>query len=526
MKRPHRDWLAFLVRPDRSIAWRLVGAMWLLVTIVFGVLVYSNDSQRTVRSQKLVEARRLAQIVDAIVVKEMLADEHWRVQDHLDLVEAVEEIDRIRVLRRDGSVRFTSDPGEVGAHFEPLVDSPCRGCHGTEDSPQQILMRRAESHPDAVIFSRLIENSQECMPCHSEDGDVVGKLVLDLRLSEHDASVLGGRNRLMASAGWLLGLCAIGVGGVVYVFVQRPVDRLIRAVHAVEAGDFRPKFPPSGRDEIGILSDAFQRMARRLGRLVEDQDLEIEERTRALRASHMRLIQSQKLSSIGTMTSGIAHEIGNPLSAISAVAELLPLETRDPVVAARSQEILDHVGRISRLVDDLTTVPRPVEGSDAESDSSVTEVIQSTLRVVRFDRRLKHEVHIEVQGVDADLRVAMPEEHLVQVLLNLVVNAGDAVADDGAIVIACTSERDGVTIRVRDDGHGISAEDLDAIFDPFFTTKSRERGTGLGLWVCHTLVERWGGSIRVESEAGVGTVVTVDLPSPGALHEVSEGAAT
>ncbi|NOZ56689.1 MAG: PAS domain-containing protein [Calditrichaeota bacterium] len=225
-----------------------------------------------------------------------------------------------------------------------------------------------------------------------------------------------------------------------------------------------------------------------------------------------QLIQSEKLSAVGQLAAGIAHEIGSPLTAVASLSQLLLEMSEDEFFRERLALIRKEVDRISRTVRELVDFSRPVTNKVERLD--VNQIVNEAVRIVRYDRRLKHrEIHVELAEGLPPVEVAF--DQMLQVMVNLLLNAADAIEerDDGQVWIQTKAQDGHVVISVRDNGVGIPPENLRKIFDPFFTTKKAGKGTGLGLWVCYNIVQNFSGHIEVESEPGRGAEFRIVLPA-------------
>ena len=232
-----------------------------------------------------------------------------------------------------------------------------------------------------------------------------------------------------------------------------------------------------------------------------------------------QLIQSQKMSAIGEMSSGIAHEINNPLAIIGQEVEWLRhlLGQLNARGVDGLGECLDSMNEISRQVERckeithrLLSFARKMEPLRQRVD--INKLIEDMTRLV--EREAVHKGIRIVRNYQADLPQVNSDGPLLrQVVLNLLNNAVYAIQRDGTIVLATRLvSNDALEIEVTDDGCGIPQEHLDKIFDPFFTTKPPGEGTGLGLSICHTIIERLGGYFSVNSEVNKGTTFNIRLP--------------
>jgi two-component system sensor histidine kinase HydH len=232
--------------------------------------------------------------------------------------------------------------------------------------------------------------------------------------------------------------------------------------------------------------------------------------SRELRRSETALERANRLSSIGTLAAGIAHEIRNPLTAVKTFLDLLPSRLDDREFVSSFRELsLSELRRVTDLIADLlafgkstSTERRPVElGSSLDQ---VVRLVESTARKRQVTVDLRVDRHAAPAWADPD--------QVKQIVLNLVLNAVEASPAGAKVTLEIAAgPRDHVTFEVRDQGAGIPPDQLESIFNPFFTTK--EQGTGLGLALVHQMVVEHGGEIVVDSEVGRGTTFRVTLPT-------------
>lgn len=245
-----------------------------------------------------------------------------------------------------------------------------------------------------------------------------------------------------------------------------------------------------------------------------NQNLEqlVEERTQALAQTEKQIAQAEKLASIGQLSSGIAHEINNPLGIILGYTQLLlRQEVEDSERYTDLKTIEKHVKNCKAIVENLLNFAR--SSKSKTGPVSIKELVDD---VVQFVGRQSERDGITFEVChDPDIPVMnLDEKKIKQVLINLLMNARQAIDSNGIINVSTwydASTRQ-ATIQVQDTGNGIDAENLSRIFDPFFTTKPTGKGTGLGLSVSYGIIKDHGGRITVESEKGKGATFTVELP--------------
>jgi signal transduction histidine kinase len=299
--------------------------------------------------------------------------------------------------------------------------------------------------------------------------------------------------------------------------IVRPLDRLTRSSELLAAGSLDVRVPEQGSAEVVRLAAAFNEMAAQLRAerdALEQRLHELERTAHELATAQQQVIHGEKLASVGRLAAGVAHEIGNPLSAILGLVELLRGEAAPS--PAQSAEFLERIQReterIHRIIRDLLDFSRrDPEGEMRGQTAEVAEVVADAVNLVR-PQKDSRDVRIEVD-VEAGLgRVLAPQHRLTQVLLNLLLNAVDALQGRGTVTIEARAEPDGgCLLAVSDDGPGLPAAVLERLFEPFTTTKPPGKGTGLGLAVCHTLVEGMGGRIAAGNRPEGGARFEVHL---------------
>jgi signal transduction histidine kinase len=317
--------------------------------------------------------------------------------------------------------------------------------------------------------------------------------------------------------------------------VGKPLEVLAGAMRDVEQGDLSRRVPVDTVDEMGRLSQGFNRMLERLSQAdaqirAFNQRLaaEIEAATRDLSEKNATLAQLNRLlndmrrdnaskvrlATLGQLAAQLAHEIGTPLSSVSGHIQLALLQ-RDlqPALRERLEVAAREIERISKIVRDYLDSTRPLEPE--RHATALPKLLEEAIELVRGVEPA-HRAAVECR-VDAALGDVVTDPGLLrQIVVNLISNALDAVGGAGRVAVTAQPIDDDVLITVSDTGHGISPEDLRRIFEPFYTTKGRGKGTGLGLAICRQLTAALGGTISVESRTGEGSSFYVRLPRHGA----------
>lgn len=275
--------------------------------------------------------------------------------------------------------------------------------------------------------------------------------------------------------------------------VNRPLKSIESAIRKIGRGDY------TSIPDIAT-GDIFESLVNSLNRMIDE-----------LNRRNDQLVHSHKLASLGTLTSGVAHELNNPLNNISTSVQIM-LEELDDADIAYQRDLLNEIelqiDRAKDIIKDLLEFSR--SRSFVPMEVNFKDLIDKTIKLVKGEVPANLAIRIDVQD---DLNVKVAPYRIQRLLMNLIMNAVHAMEDGGDLtIIAGPAENDEFFFQISDTGKGIPSENISKIFDPFFTTKEVGKGTGLGLAVSHGIVEQHGGRIYVSSELGKGTTFTIFMP--------------
>jgi two-component system NtrC family sensor kinase len=369
-----------------------------------------------------------------------------------------------------------------------------------------------------LITIRPISNQNDCYHCHGSSRKVLGGMVIRTNVQKSYEAVDAARNRTILIS--MVGISAIIalISAMISRFVRRPVRELLLQTKRLTRGELETGIEPSSKDELGELAASFNEMTESLrnarneledwGRTLE---VKVDERTQALKQIQTKLLQAEKMASMGRLVAGIAHEINNPLSGILMFASLVRKDERlDPGLADDVDIVLKEAQRCGSIVQGLlefsrASVPR-------KEPSSLNKLMDEVLSV------LTPQSSFENISTRKEYDLSLPEVfadpvQIKQVFMNLLLNAAKAMPEGGDLVIRTGKTLDGAScyVEIQDTGCGIPEENMGRIFDPFFTTDD-EAGTGLGLSISYGIIRNHGGNIDVRSTVGKGTTFTIALP--------------
>jgi len=364
--------------------------------------------------------------------------------------------------------------------------------------------------------------------CHAHPSNkrVLGVIDVAISLREIDADVAAITRKGAAASLLSVLVTALFAVMLAHRTVGRPVRDLVAATHKLAAGDFTQEVRVLSSDEVGQLGRSFNEMVGVLDKARADRlqllhtlEQQVEERTAALTRAQDQLVQTEKMSSLGRLAASVAHEINNPLAGILTYAKLtVRMLDADTVSEQTRASCVRSLRLVQRETERCTAIvrnllefarQRPLALADTDPAAVLDEALslvghQATLQGVTIERTVEPLPHLRADS-----------GQLRQAFVNIVLNACEAMPSGGSVRVAGRTVDGGATVEITftDTGPGIPPDRLPKIFDPFFTTK--EKGTGLGLSVVYGIVERHGGTIRVESQAGHGTTFVLRMPVGG-----------
>jgi two-component system NtrC family sensor kinase len=529
--------------------------VYLVTALTIAVFLFTFMVVRNSREELLAQVTAHAAQLSEVIIKStrfaMLQNQPSYVDKIIQDVGAQYDIDRVRILSKNGKVIHSSHAGEIGTLVDQEAES-CLACHLDAKSMQESPMTgrprffsSADGEP-MLGSTAVIRNEPNCSNggCHAHPADqsVLGVLDIVYPLREINATIRSNTVKIIGlSLGFII-LAAILVSVLVQRVVYRPLSDLKNGAVRLAKGDLEQQIPVRSADELGQLAESFNSMTDALrksraelqdwGRTLEHK---VEEATSELHKAQAEAARGEKLASVGLLAAGIAHELNNPLTGVLTFSHLVRKELADDSPEAEDLDlVIQETKRCAAIIRRLLDFAR--EKTPERKYSDINRMIEDTIQLVGQSAQAD-DIDI-VMDLDERLPTVWIDEDLVrQVIMNMLVNAQHAISGGGTITVR-TREREGpkgkapaavpasmVEISVIDTGCGIKEENLPKIFDPFFTTKGVGKGTGLGLSVSHGTIEAHGGTIEVESREGEGTEFRIYLPA-GANGKNPEGVGT
>jgi signal transduction histidine kinase len=355
---------------------------------------------------------------------------------------------------------------------------------------------------EVLKMQKPIYNDEPCYGCHGHKLRIIGVLDVNYSLAETRQKMLEATKLVIFSTIAIILILSASISLVMLKFVRRPLNLIVENMARVEQGDLSVRIKEERQDEVGRLITSFDSMVDKLDTAKKE-----------LEHYHFQQMErADRLASVGEMAAGIAHEIKNPLTGIAAAITIIkedfdPDDSRGEIV----NEVLEQIKRLDKTVNDLLFFGKPA--LPEPTYVNINSIVEKTLSFASQHKSGRNIVNkLELEATLSPVYV--DPKQIQQVFLNLILNALQAMQNDGVLTVrTALVEKEGVKwarVSIADTGPGIPAQILSKIFTPFFTTKAQ--GTGLGLAICHKLVTQHGGELSVVSEDGLGTIFTVDLP--------------
>ena len=537
----------------RDLTLKMVVCVVAVLALTIGGLSYIDiKRQSTLLVDKTKRtAVQLSGAIQAHLEYAMSKSRFDEVQRVAEILSKHTSVNNVMIFNKQGKVAASGDRAEIGRIF-PMKEEACRICHGDGTKPKHdTAVFSVGGHTRVLRNVTVIPNRRACRSCHDPGQGILGVLVVDTSLADMEREIAGSRRRSIFLTVVSFLATGLALSLLVLLFVDRPIDRLLRTISRVEEGDLDARTEVKTRDQIGRLGAAFNLMLERIQRTDRERtelhkqleefneelqrevklavrgykaaneeltavNRRLEQTNRQLMLTQKQLVQSEKLASIGQLAAGVAHEINNPLAGISNSVQILLEKMRRIAPDSEHSEALGkYLGiieresnRCKRIVRSLLDFSRQEELEEHPTD--INAVLKETLMLAGH-RLSAQGVKLTVDLVP-DLPQIMADGHqLQQVFASLILNAIEAMPEGGELHIQSGLKNESVQVRVTDTGCGIPEEAFVRIFDPFFTTKENDGGTGLGLSVAYGIVSRHNGRIDVQSRVGEGTTFVVWL---------------
>jgi len=485
------------------------------IIAIFSYFIIESQHRAMIEQLKS-RASQCGETIKRATKYDMLLNQRDHIYRIIEGIGEQEGIEKIRIFNKAGEIIYSTDPDDIGQLVNKKAES-CFACHAVDAPlekltiPERARMFTTEEGQKRLGIINPIYNEASCWQadCHAHTASqtVLGVLDVTMTLDEVEQEIKANRTKIIMLTLSAIITISLLLWILVHNLIGKPVEQLVKATKIVADGNLEYKIKQFRNDELGFLEQSFNDMTSKLATV------------------QRQLYQSDKLASLGRLTSGIAHEINNPLTGVLSYSSIL-LKRKDlpPEVKKDLEVIVRESKRCREIVKRLLDFAR--QEPPKKSNVNMNEVITRTISLLSNEFNLKN-ISVQIKSAGDLPTIRADANQMQQVLINLLVNAADAIGKEGGEIHVATNrgQKDGreyIIVKVTDFGCGIPQENLAKIFDPFYSTKG-QKGTGLGLAVVWGIIEKHNGKIEVASEVGKGTTFTLYLPTEhGAENLINE----
>ena len=498
-----------------KITHKLIAGVAGVAIVIIGIFawVILDSQQRLLLGDMERSANQLAATIKSSTRDDMMQNRPDAVQGIISTIGAQEGIDKVRIFNKEGRIILSTDPRDASRMVNKQTEA-CYMCHAADRPLERVPVSqrvRTFRPPEGVKTFGIIDpiyNEPGCWQsschAHTKSQTVLGVLDITMSMADVERAARAGQAKLLTFALIAIAATSLMISWLVGRLVLTPVRKIVAVTRKVAEGDLSQTVDVTTRDEIGGLGQSFNDMMQKLA------------------DAQRQLLQANKLASVGRLAAGVAHEINNPLTGVLTYSSfLLKRAGQDSELKEDLEVIVRETKRCREIVKGLLDFSR--QSVSERRPVSINEIVHDACRIVKNPLSMRKVEIVQRLGEDLPL-VHADAGRMQQVVVNLLVNAGDAMEEAGGEISLVTDlvedaglngasegARPAVRIRVRDEGCGIERKDLDKIFEPFFSTKGT-RGNGLGLAIVWGIVEAHGGRLSVESEVGKGSTFTILMP--------------
>ncbi len=469
----------------------LIAFLSVLVLAVIVSIFVATKTRSALYNATEQKGRMLAHTVSVLIVNELIYEKLGLVEEGGLIDNYVRELYRrqeleleyVAVLDNNLQVISHSDFDEFGKFYkDPFVKD---AQHAVD-----VLVKKTR-HSDSRI-----EALEFAIPL-SIEGKRWGVLLFSLSLESvaREARVI------------LFQILSLALMALLFLFVLiyflsqrfiRPIIDMSHAMAEVEVGMVEKTIPVTGKDELSQLAESYNEMVRRIRDANEEMKL-----------AHEKLLQSEKLATLGVLSSSVAHRINNPLGGLFNCVRMLQRRGNEPEFRENYLALVEEgLDSIEETVGQLLWTAGKRDGEEKHSD--VSTVLSSVVKFLDYRMRRQNVTYLE--GIASALEIPVAPHDLEEILLNTMINAIQAMENSGRLTVTARKQGSEIILQIEDTGTGIPDDKLAKVFDLFYSTKKAGEGTGLGMWMTYELVKKYKGHIELQSTEGKGTTVFITIP--------------
>lgn len=475
----------------------IISVLFVILSAGIPILILINQFSENFNQRSRIMIRTTTQLLRYELYNAMMKGSDKNIENITATLGNIDNVEHIRIFDENGLIKYSSKISEVG---KKLQDIDPRHINLTNLDSTSL---RLTSKSDTYSLTEPIVNESRCQSCHGVTKINLAYLDLDTDLTKAETIFFTGSTHMIFLGLAVILILSIGLYIIFTFFINRPLKNLNSAFKSVEAGNLDVEIPSKKNDEIGLVFNRFNLMTKNLKSSREEiEELHFEQLQRA-----------DRLTTIGELTSQVAHEVNNHAAVIMSRADFLEMEVSKqndlkPYIED-FKTILDQTNKISQITKNLLRHSKqtPTTRNKIDLETTISRSIIA-LEPLMKKKRIKCNFKSDVMNSE----IIADELQIEQVMTNLILNALDAIEDEGAIDVSLKSETENsLVVSVKDNGSGIKSDAINKIFSPFYSSKSQGKGTGLGLYIVQNICRSHGIGINCNSEFGRGTTFRLEF---------------
>lgn len=541
--------MAIRIKPRRlAVKLFILVATVLLVGELLNTFVSNRVHQKHLMSRMILNTNRSAEVIRRSIYHGMLENDKESIRRIIETIGHSQGVRVVRIYNKQGAIIVSTNEVETGAKVDMKAEA-CDGCHvAGKPLPIQFEATYSRIYRDTKGVRQLgiispIKNEPSCTnaPCHAHPAEntVLGVLDVQMSMASMDASIAKEQRQLIVISLTTILVVAGLAGFFLWTMVHKPVRRLMKGTKEATRGNLTHRIQLPREDEFGQLATSFNSMLaflesaqNELKEWADTLEDQVAVKTRDLEQIQRQMLQIEKITSLGRLSTTVAHELNNPLASILNYTKLLlrEMDGQDipPAVRESMEKDLRFIRDESRRCGEIVKNMLLFAGRSGGTFETVRlrEVIEKSLMLLAHKMEMEN-IEMDLKLDEGNDTITGDPAQLQQAFVALLLNALEAMPDGGVLSFEFLGPPESPTVqcRITDTGVGIPLEELDQVFEPFFTTKTGGKSMGLGLSVVYGIIHQHHGTITVNSREQQGTTFTVSLPREQTLAKETEGPA-
>ena len=477
-------------------------------------------------------AYNMSDVIKKSIRYSMLLNRREDVHQIIKTVGTERGVKGIRIYNKQGVIIFSTDSSEIQKRVN-LTAEACIVCHG-QSTPLKRLsnqnkMRIFKDADNVKVLGVInpIYNEKDCYTAdchaHSPRVEILGILDVMISLEGLDQIISTNTNSTITNSILITLIIAFFSGLFITILMNKPIRKLLRGIDELGKGNLSYKIPINSKDELGVVATRFNEMSGKLEAAYkeiedwsENLNRKVQQKSEELKKIYEQVIQIEKLASLGKLSATVAHELNNPLEGILTYSKLINKKLKESQTNGEYNKLIEYLeliteesSRCGKIVKDLLLFSH--KGDNEYQKTNIIAIIDKCITLI--DHHLEiHRINLLKQYEADEIMAYVNPQKIQQALMSMLINSIEAMPRGGGITVKVSKERDVLTIRISDEGVGISENDLPHIFEPFYTTKEASKGTGLGLSIVYGIISHHDGYVEVENTSKAGTTFKITLP--------------